>query len=72
MELVELQLGRIFTDFRERVEQLRDSILRGAQPIVRREWAISVRARWFRTGATLQSAVDEFGVASIMRFNFSA
>jgi len=67
-ELVELQLGKIFTDFRERVERLRDAILHGAQPIVRREWAISVRARWFRTGATLQSAVDEFSEKDGVKF----
>jgi len=63
-ELVQLQLGKVFTDFRERVERLRDSILKGAQPIIRREWPISLRTgstRWFRTGATLQSAVDSFG-----------
>lgn len=59
-ELVQLQLSSIFRDFGQRVERLRDVILKGAQPIVRRNWAVSVRARWFRTGATLQSAKDEF------------
>lgn len=62
-ELVQLQLGKIFSDFRDRVEKLRDAILKGAQPIVRREWPVSLRSgstKWFRTGATLQSAVDGF------------
>ena len=68
MELVELQLGKIFSDFGDRVKRLQDSILKGAQPIVRREWALSVRQRWFRTGLTLQSAVDEFGEQDNRKF----
>ena len=67
-ELVELQLGKIFSDFGDRVRRLQDSILKGAQPIVRREWALSVRQRWFRTGLTLQSAVDEFGSEGDRKF----
>lgn len=67
-DLVQLQLGKIFSDFRQRVERLQDSILKGAQPIVRRNWALSVRERWFRTGATLQSAVDEFGAEGDRKF----
>jgi hypothetical protein len=59
-ELATLQLSPIFHDFRERVEKLRDVILTDAQPIVRREWASSVHQRFFRTGAGLQSAIDEF------------
>lgn len=66
-DLVQLQLSKIFSDFRARVERLQDAILKGAQPIVRRNWGLSVSGglgtehRWFRTGATLQSAKDEFG-----------
>lgn len=67
-DLVQLQLGKIFSDFGQRVERLRDSILKGAQPIVRREWAVSVHQRWFRTGLTLQSAVDEFGSEGDRKF----
>jgi hypothetical protein len=59
-ELVELQLGSIFHNLRERVERLRDTILQDARPVMRREWALSVRQRFYRTGAGLQSAVDEF------------
>jgi hypothetical protein len=59
-ELVTLQLSPIFHDLRDRLEGLRDAILRDAQPIIRREWALSVRQRFYRTGAGLQSAVDEF------------
>jgi len=59
-DLVQLQLGKIFSDFRQRMERLQMAVLKGVQPIVRFNWARSVRERWFRTGATLQSAVDEF------------
>jgi hypothetical protein len=59
-ELAELQLSPIFHDLRKRMERLRDSILQDARPIVRRKWALSVHQRFFRTGAGLQSAVDEF------------
>jgi hypothetical protein len=55
-QLVTLQLSPIFTDFRRRVEGLRDSILADGRKILRREWALSVRARFFDTGAGLQSA----------------
>jgi hypothetical protein len=55
-QLVTLQLSPIFNDFRSRVEGLRDSILADGRTILRREWALSVRARFFDTGAGLQSA----------------
>lgn len=67
-DLVQLKLARIFNNFRQRVERLQDAVLKGAQPIIRRNWAVSVRARWFRTGATLQSAVDEFGSEGDRKF----
>lgn len=67
-ELATLQLGKIFSDFRARVERLQDAILKGAQPIIRRNWAVSVRERWFRTGATLQSAIDQFGAEGDRKF----
>lgn len=55
-ELVTLQLSPVFNDFRSRVESLRDVILADGRTILRREWALSVRARFFDTGAGLQSA----------------
>jgi hypothetical protein len=58
-ELVTLQLGRVFSDFRQRVERLRDSILDDGKKIVRREWGTSVRQMFFRTGATLASAQEK-------------
>jgi hypothetical protein len=58
-DLVTLRLSPVFSDLRKSVERLRDEILEDAKPILRREWALSVRARWFRTGATLNSVVDE-------------
>lgn len=73
-ELVQLHLGKIFSDFRQRMEKLQDEILKGAQPIVRRNWALSVAGslgsqyRWFKTGLTLQSAMDEFGSEGNRKF----
>jgi hypothetical protein len=58
-ELVQLQLSPVFSDFRKRVEALRDAILSDARPILRREYAASVRARFFRTGAGLQSTIED-------------
>lgn len=55
-KLVTLQLSPVFSDFRQRVEGLRDAILNDGRTILRREWALSVRARFFDTGAGLQSA----------------
>ena len=58
-DLVTLQLSPIFHDFRSRVGSLRDAILDDGSKILRREWALSVRLRFFRTGATLNSATEE-------------
>lgn len=55
-QLVTLKLSPVFNDFRSRVEGLRDAILADGRTILRREWALSVRARFFDTGAGLQSA----------------
>ncbi len=59
MDLVTLQLSPIFTDFRQRVEGLRDSIIRGGRIIVRREFALSIRQRWYDSGATANSLREE-------------
>lgn len=58
-EFVTLHLSPIFTNFRQRVEGLRDSILADGQVIMRREWSLSVRQRFFRSGATLASVQEE-------------
>jgi hypothetical protein len=58
-ELVTLKLSPIFTDFRQRVEGLRDSIIADGRVIMRREWVLSVRQRFFRTGATANSFTEE-------------
>jgi hypothetical protein len=55
-DLVTLQLSSVFSDFRQRVEGLRDSILTEGRTIIRREWSASVRQRFYRSGAGLQSA----------------
>lgn len=70
-DLVQLQLGKVFSDFGDRVRRLQDAIVHGAQPIIKREWPISVRSgstRWYRTGATLDSAKDEFGELGNTKF----
>lgn len=59
MELVTVQLSPIFTDFRSRVETLRDRILTDAGRILKREEQVSIRQRWHRTGATLVSLKEE-------------
>ncbi len=56
---VTLQLSPIFGNFRSRVESLRDSLIADGQVIMRREWQLSVRLRFFASGATLASAREE-------------
>jgi hypothetical protein len=60
MNLVELQLSPIFSNFRSRVTQLRDTITLDASKILRREEESSIRRLWYRTGATLLSLKEEF------------
>ncbi len=57
-EFVELQLGRVFKDFRRQVEGLQDDILLEGATILKREEEASIRLRWFDTGATLTSLQD--------------
>jgi hypothetical protein len=59
MNLVELQLGRVFSTFRKSVEALQDDILLDAAQIMRREEETSIRERWYRSGATLGSLQEE-------------
>lgn len=59
MNLVDLQISRIFHNFRSLVERLRDEILEVAAPTLRREQEASIRERFYRTGAGLRSLQDE-------------
>lgn len=59
---VTVQLSPIFSTFKAEIEKLQDSILAQGRTAIRRQWPISLTTgttRWFRTGATLQSAVEE-------------
>jgi hypothetical protein len=58
-ELVTLQLSPVFTNLRQRVERLRDDILNEGGQILEREERLSIRQRWFRTGATEASLRKE-------------
>ena len=58
-ELVTLQLGSIFANFKSRIESLRDNILTDGGKILRREEESSIRLRWFDSGATLVSLQEE-------------
>lgn len=67
MNLVTVQLSPIFTDFRSRVEGLRDRILTDAGKILRREEEASIRRLWYRTGATLASLKEEVVVDGVKK-----
>ena len=59
---VQVQLAPIFSTFRREVSELQDEILTTGRQSIRRQWPVSLTTgttRWFRTGATLQSAVEE-------------
>jgi hypothetical protein len=58
-ELVTLHLSPVFHDLRQRVERLRDEIVADGGAILKREYLLSIRARWFRSGATAASLVEE-------------
>jgi hypothetical protein len=48
----------VFANFRQRVEGLRDAILNDGSKIVRREWALSVRERFYLTGKGQKSGLS--------------
>lgn len=58
-ELVTVELGPIFHNFRSRMESLRDSIVSSGGKILREEEESSIRLRWFDKGVTLRSLQDE-------------
>ena len=59
-ELVTVQLGPIFHNFKSRVETLRDRVLVEGSKILRQEEESSIRLRWFDKGVTLRSLQEEF------------
>ena len=58
-ELVTLHLAPIFHNFERDVRRLRDDILAEGSRILRRETQRSIRERWYRTGATLNSLGEQ-------------
>src|SRR5258705_1361112 len=54
-ELATYTLAPIFRNLRQAVEGFRDHVLLDAGTIMRREEETSIRLRWFKTGATVQS-----------------
>lgn len=61
-ELVTLQLGSIFHNFRSRMNSLIDDIAVEGGKIVRREEEATIRLRWFDSGATLNSLQEEMDI----------
>lgn len=59
MDLVQLRLGRIFSNLRQSVEGFRDVVLVEGATILKREEVASIRARWYRFGNTLRSLKEE-------------
>lgn len=58
--LAQIEYGKIFLkSFRHEVEQARDEGLTEGAQILRREEEASIRARWYDTGATLESLEEE-------------
>lgn len=52
-DLVKLHLGRVFANFEKELRRIQVEALRDSGKILRREQEISMRARWFRTGASV-------------------
>jgi hypothetical protein len=58
-ELVTIELGSIFHNFRSRVEGLRDSVTAAGGKILRTEEESSIRLRWYDRGVTLRSLQEQ-------------
>lgn len=58
-ELVTLQLSPVFRRFERDVRRLRDEVLAEGSGILRREYQLSIRQRWYRSGATADSVKEE-------------
>lgn len=50
-----------FGNLERQIRSFRDELLTDSAQIMRAEEETSIRALWYRTGATLNSLVDEFG-----------
>lgn len=61
-QLITVQLGSIFHNFRSRVNSLIDDIATEGGKIVRREEEASIRLRWYDEGKTLASLEEEVDV----------
>lgn len=55
MNLTEVQISAIFREFRRDVLEFRDEALKSAGQILEQESRLSVRQRFYRTGAALRS-----------------
>lgn len=58
-QLVRLQLGSIFHNFKSRIHDLRDEVVVEGGKILRREEEASIRLRFYDTGKTLNSLQEE-------------
>lgn len=58
-DLVQVHIPRFLSNFRSRIEDLRDDILENTAPILRREQEASIREKFYRTGTGLRSLQDE-------------
>lgn len=58
-ELVTVQYGSVFSNFRSRLEDLRDDVLIEGGKILREEEEASIRLRWYDKGVTLKSLKEE-------------
>lgn len=61
-QLVTVELGSIFHNFRSRINSLIDDIATEGGKVIRREEEASIRLRWFDSGATLASLQEEIDV----------
>jgi hypothetical protein len=66
-ELVTVELGSIFRNFKQRAEKLRDDMTSEGGAILRREEEASIRLRWFDKGVTLRSLEEEFATENNTR-----
>jgi hypothetical protein len=58
-QLVTVELGSIFRNFKQRIEKLRDDVTSEGGAILRREEVASIRSRWYDNGHTLRSLEEK-------------
>lgn len=61
-QLVTIQLGSIFHNFRSRMNSLIDDIATESGKVIRREEEASIRLRWYDEGKTLRSLKEEIDI----------